>query len=136
MNGSYKQKKKVYICFVNNNPMVRFSKILLIALVLFSTSFSALADRGVGKKSKNKTFSLNIATPSSLRSSVSLNLKSGLVYKGSTLGSSSVISNGSVRSMVSYQKGNNVYVLPYKHKVAVPELKQGYAGMKLIIRSN
>ncbi len=113
--------------------MVRISKILLTLLVLFSTSLSAWADRGIGKKGKNRAFTLNIATPSTLRSSVSLNLKSGLVYKGSSLGSTSASSS---RSIISYQKGNNVYVLPYKHKIAVPEVKQGYTGLKLIIRSN
>jgi hypothetical protein len=114
--------------------MANFSKILLTVLVLFSTTLSALADRGVGKKGKTKTFTLNITTPSSLRSSVSLNLKSGLIYKGSTLGTNTGVSAS--RSIVSYQKGNNVYVLPYKQKIAVPELRQGYTGFKLIIRSN
>jgi hypothetical protein len=113
--------------------MVRLSKILLTLLVLFSTSLSALADRGIGKKGKSRAFSLNIATPSTLRSSISLNLKSGLAYKGSTLGSNT---GSSTRSIISYQKGNNVYVLPYKQKVAIPEVRQGYAGLKLIIRSN
>jgi hypothetical protein len=113
--------------------MVRISKILLTLLVLLSTSLSAWADRGIGKKSKARAFTLNIATPSTLRSSVSLNLKSGLVYKGSTLGSAT---GSSARSIISYQKGNNVYVLPYKQKIAVPEVTQGYAGLKLIIRSN
>jgi hypothetical protein len=113
--------------------MVRISKILLTFLVLFSTSLSAWADRGIGKKSKARAFTLNITTPSTLRSSISLNLKSGLVYKGSSLGSAT---GTSTRSIISYQKGNNVYVLPYKQKIAVPEVRQGYAGLKLIIRSN
>jgi hypothetical protein len=114
--------------------MVRIAKILLTFVVLFSTSLSAWADRGIGKKSKARSFTLNIATPTTLRSSISLNLKSGLVYKGSTLGSAT--GGSSARSIISYQKGNNVYVLPYKQKIAVPEVKQGYAGLKLIIRSN
>jgi hypothetical protein len=114
--------------------MVRITKILLAVLVLISTGLPALADRGVGKKGKSKTFSLNLYTPSSLRTSVSLNLKSGLIYKGSTLGNNS--SSASARSMITYQKGNNVYVMPYKQKIAIPEVKQGYTGLKLIIRSN
>ncbi len=113
--------------------MVRITKILFTFVVLLSTSLSAWADRGTGKKSKTRAFTLNIATPSTLRSSVSLNLKSGLIYKGSTLGSATPASS---RSMISYQKGNNVYVLPYKQKVAVPEVRQGYTGLKLIIRTN
>jgi hypothetical protein len=112
--------------------MVKTTKILLAVLVLISTTLPALADRGVGKKGKKKVFSLNLTTPYSLRSSISLNLKSGLTYKGSTLGSNT----GSTRSIISYQKGNNVYVLPYKQKIAIPEVRQGYTGLKLIIRSN
>jgi len=103
--------------------------------MLLSIPPSALADRGASKKNKSKnSLSLNISTPLSLRSSVSLNLKSGLIYKGSTLGSSNYSSASGMRATtVTYQKGNNVYILPYKNKIAVPELRQGYAGMKLII---
>lgn len=113
--------------------MVRIIKISLTLLVLFSTSLSALADRGIGKKNKARVFTLNISTPSTIRNAVSLNLRSGLTYKGSSLGSAN---GNSAKSIISYQKGNNVYVLPYKHKIAVPELTQGYTGLKLIIRSN
>jgi hypothetical protein len=100
--------------------------------MLLSISPNVMADRGASKKAKAKTLSLNISAPVSLRSAVSLNLKSGLVYKGSTLGTNT----GSAMkvSTVTYQKGNTVYIMPYKHKIAVPELRQGYAGMKLIIK--
>jgi hypothetical protein len=96
-----------------------------------------LADRGASKKSKSRGLTLNIRTPLSLRNSVPLNLKSGLVYKGSTLGTPT-FSNPAVShplSTVTYQKGSNVYIMPYKTKIAVPELRQGYAGIKLIIRT-
>lgn len=118
--------------------MLRKFQIILAACVLLSIPPSALADRGANKKNKSKTcLSLNINTPVSLRSSISLNLKSGLVYKGSSLGSSYATSAHTTSmhtSTVTYQKGNNVYILPYKNKIAVPELRQGYAGMKLIIK--
>lgn len=115
--------------------MMKVSKIVLL-LVLVSTTYSAWADRGIGRKTKAKTFSLNLNTNVSLRSSISINLKSGLVYKGSTLGTINTVKGPVVQGTVSYQKGNNVYVLPYKQKIVTPEVKQGYAGMKLIIRSN
>ena len=50
--------------------------------MLSGIGFSALADKGIGKKNKSKV-TLNINTPNSLRNSISLNLKSGLKYKGS-----------------------------------------------------
>jgi hypothetical protein len=119
--------------------MLRKAQIILAACVLLSIPPSALADRGASKKSKSKSgISLNIKTPVSLRNSISFNLKSGLTYKGSTLGTNTKSSFGLrlTTGTVSYQKGNTVYILPYKHKIAVPELRQGYAGMKLIIRSH
>lgn len=118
--------------------MLKKAQIILAACVLLSIPPSALADRGAIKKSKSKAgISLNIKTPVSLRNSISFNLKSGLVYKGSTLGSNTNTNMG-IRlntGTVTYQKGNTIYILPYKHKIAVPEVRQGYAGMKLIIRS-
>ena len=106
----------------------------LIVSVLLSTAFSALADRGIGKKAKNKV-TLNITTVSTLRSSISYNLRTGLTYKGSVQ-TNNVFSKGSImnNTIVTYQKGNTVYIIPYKQKVVIPDVKQGYMGMKLIIR--
>jgi hypothetical protein len=116
--------------------MIKLSKILLVAVVFFSTTLSALADRGIGKKSKSKV-TLNISTPTTLRNSVSLNLRSGLRYTGSSLLTQRTLGNTMIsNTLVSYQKGNTVYIIPYKQKVVMPEVKPGYTGMKLIIRSH
>jgi hypothetical protein len=114
--------------------MIKTTRIMLIAVVLFSTLQGALADRGIGKKSKSKV-TLNISTPTILRNSLSLNTKFGLRYTGSVTvnqqpSGNSMLSN----SLVTYQKGNTVYIIPYKQKVLIPEIKPGYTGMKLIIR--
>jgi len=116
--------------------MIKMTRIMLIAVVLFSTLQGALADRGIGKKSKSKV-TLNISTPTILRNSLSLNTKFGLRYTGSVMinqqtSGSSMLSN----SLVTYQKGNTVYIIPYKQKVLIPEIKPGYTGMKLIIRQH
>ena len=116
--------------------MNTFTKKLLTIALLFSVAQVAMADRGVGKKSKNKTI-LNIYTPSTLRNSIAFNLKSGLSYKGSLLSNNNTVGNSIMsNSLVTYQKGNITYVVPYKHKIVVPEIKQGYTGMKIIIRSH
>ena len=116
--------------------MIKLSKILLVAVVLFSITLSALADRGIGKKSKSKV-TLNISTPTTLRNSVSLNLRSGLRYTGSSLLNQHTLGNMMIsNTLVSYQKGNTIYIIPYKQKVVMPEVKPGYTGMKLIIRSH
>ncbi len=114
--------------------MKTFTKKFLTIVMLFCMAQVAMADRGVGKKSKNKTI-LNIYTPSTLRSSIVFNLKSGLSYKGSLLNSSEIVANSIVsNSLITYQKGNVTYIIPYKNKIVVPEIKQGYTGIKFIIR--
>ncbi|MEP7109945.1 MAG: hypothetical protein ABI760_18260 [Ferruginibacter sp.] len=114
--------------------MNTFTKKLLSIAILFSIVAEAWADRGVGRKSKNKT-TLNIFAPSNIKKSIAFNIKSGLSYKGSLLniqsGEGSAIMNTSI---VTYQKGNTTYIIPYKNKITVAEISQGYTGMKIIIR--
>ena len=114
--------------------MMKKAKIILVVIMLSGVAFSALADKGIGKKNKTKV-TLNISTSNSLRNSISLNLKSGLKYTGSLLvnqqfDGNSILSN----TLLTYQKGNTVYIIPHKQIIAVPEMRQGYTGMKLIIK--
>lgn len=114
--------------------MKTFTKKLLTIALLFGIANIAVADRGVAKKNKNKT-TFNIATPSTLRNSIGFNLKSGLTYKGSLLSSTKTVGNSIIaNSLVTYQKGNITYIIPYQHKIVMPEVKEGYTGMKIIIR--
>ena len=116
--------------------MNSFTKKLFTIALLFSIVHVAFADRGVGKKSKNKII-LNITTPFALKNSIAFNIKSGLTYRGSLLTSRETISNYFMNSSIlTYQKGNTIYIIPYKHKIAMPEIRQGYTGMKLIIQSH
>jgi len=137
MNGMAIPNIFQYICFVNNEPMMKKAKRILFLLMLSGIGFSAMADKGIGKKSKSRV-ALNINTGNTtLRNSISVNLKTGLKYTGSLLvnqqaDGKSYLSN----TLLTYQKGNTVYIIPQKQIIAVPEMKQGYTGMKLIIKSN
>ena len=115
--------------------MMKITKMILVMGLLFGTAFSSLADRGIGRKSRNNKVDINISTPSTLRGSIFLNLRTGLKYTGSLL-SKPQTSTGSFfnNTLVTYEKGNTVYIIPYKQIVAVPEIKSGYTGMKIIIR--
>ena len=114
--------------------MKSFSQKLLAIALLFGIAQIAVADRGIGKKNRSKTF-LNITAPSTLKNSISFNLKSGLSYKGSLLTSNNIIGSSIMaNSLITYQKGNITYIIPYKHKIAIPDIQQGYTGMKIIIR--
>ncbi len=109
--------------------------VLVLTLMAFSSAL--LADKGVGKKSKART-NLNITTTrASLKGSVLSNMHTGMYYKGSLLTTRRTAGNTLINSsLTTYQKGNITYIIPYKNRVAVPDLKPGYTGLKLIIRSN
>jgi hypothetical protein len=115
--------------------MINLSKLTLLSVALLGAALSVLADGGISKKSKSKV-TLNISTPTTLRNSVSLNLKSGLRYTGSFFVNKGTATRSMTTNLVTYQKGNTVYILPYKQKVIMPEIKQGYTGMKLILRTH
>ena len=112
-------------------PIMTVKKIVLLSAVFLGALNCAFADRGAGKKSKNKT-AFNIAVPTTLRNSIAYNLRTGLNYRGSFVtGNNTRTANTSI---AAFQKGNIVYIIPYKHRVAVPEVRPGYAGVKLILK--
>lgn len=118
--------------------MKKHLKILFISLALGGLAFSSFADRGVGKK-KNKV-KLNISTDAGFKNSLSFNLKSGLQYTGSLLAQpSNSNSHPSIvlphNQLITYQKGNSIYIVPFKQKVLVTETRNGYSGLKLIIKA-
>ena len=113
--------------------MIKYSKIAAIALLICFVTFVAIADRG-GFGRRNKIH-FNIITLNTLKSSIGFNLKSGLLYRGNSVINLQNTGNSIFTiSIARYQKGNTVYILPYKQKV----LTQSYSpssGYKLIIRS-
>ena len=122
---------------LKKGPMIKKAKMILVVLMLSGIGFSAMADKGIGKKNKSSV-SLNINTgKTTLRNSISLNLKSGLKYTGSLLVNQQAVNKTLLsNTLLTYQKGNTVYIIPHKQIIAVPEMKQGYTGMKLIIKTN
>ena len=115
--------------------MNTFTKKIFAITVLFCIVAEASADRGIGRKGKTKA-ALNINAPVNLRNSIAFNLKSGLTYKGSLLSLNKRYINSAIVSstIVTYQKGNTTYIIPYKNKISMAEVKQGYTGMKVILR--
>jgi hypothetical protein len=116
--------------------MSKITKIVLLVAVLNGIMLTTKADRGIGKNKKKVT--LNISTANTSFSKVlSLNLKSGLRYRGTLISNMESTKNSVLyNTLVTYQKGNTIYIIPYKQKMIVPEMKQGYTGMKLIIKPN
>lgn len=115
--------------------MYKYGKIILFVLVFAGlATFSSYADRGVGKK-KGKVV-LNIKTTDApFKQDIAYNLKTGLKYSGSMLSSSRAGNSGSGNILITYQKGNSIYIMPYKQKVVVSDVQPGYTGMKLVIKA-
>jgi hypothetical protein len=130
-------QKKIYIfVYYKVNPMMKKAKMVLIVLMFSGIGFNAMADKGIGKKNKSNV-KLNISSANSLRNSISLNLKTGLKYTGSLLVNQQTIGTSFLsNTLLTYQKGNTVYIIPHKQIIAVPEMKQGYTGMKIIIKTH
>jgi len=110
------------------------SKIVFILILIGSISGIALADRGGFGRKKNKV-QLNInMLGSTLKKSIPFNLKSGLTFRGSKLLNTQQIGNTWYNTtLVSYKKGNTIYILPYKQKILLPSYTPE-SGYKLIIR--
>ena len=113
--------------------MIKKSKIAAIVVLFCFVAFVAIADRG-GFGRRNKIH-FNIITLNTLKNSVAFNLRSGLNYRGNSILNQQQVGNSIfTNSIASYQKGNTIYILPYKQRV----LTQSYSpasGYKLILRS-
>ena len=115
--------------------MSKIAKILLVCTILGGSMYSSFADRGIGEKKNRVT--LNISTTPTFKKSLPFNLKTGLKYSGSLTISNPKPSGAGITStgLITYQKGNSIYIMPYKQKVVVTEVKPGYTGMKLVIKT-
>lgn len=113
--------------------MYRSLKILLFIVLLSGIINIASADRGSFAKKRSKTH-LNIAILPTLKNSIAFNLKSGLNYKGSSILNHGQVGNVMLNNtVISYKKGNSIYIIPYKQKVLIPSYSPE-SGYKLIIR--
>ena len=113
--------------------MKKISKIGFILVLIVSISIMAIADRGGFGRKKSKV-QLNISMLSTLKKSIPFNLKSGLTFRGSKLLNTQQIgSTWYNTTLLSYKKGNTIYILPYKQKILIPNYSPE-SGYKLIIR--
>ena len=113
--------------------MRKYSQITILILAVCCISIFATADRG-GFGRKKAKISLNIYTSSTLKNSIAFNLRSGLSYKGSTVFNHQMVGKSSFdNALVTYKKGNAIYILPYKQRILIPDFSA--SGYKLIIRS-
>ena len=98
---------------------LRFTKQLAIAMVVLICASAAYAVDGIIVKAKSST-----AAFSSMKKNLNLSLSSGFVYhENRSLGFKKGSKNNEFNSIISYQKGNIKYILPYKNKTLVHKFK-------------
>jgi hypothetical protein len=107
--------------------MRKFTKYAGLAMLLTGYFLTSFADRGVRSKSKNNRVVLNITSSEALKKKITELKSSSNVYLSEE--------TTSISTFKTYQKGNTVYILPAPQKILTTEVKQGYTGMKLIIKS-
>lgn len=103
---------------MRNNPsynlqVLRNSFLILVCFALFHTAFSASFSSGGGKKKDKKS---SISTLNFKANT--LNSQNGYIFRNGLSFSTNNI-NGFIMqgNSIRYQKGNNLYVLPYKQKI-------------------
>lgn len=101
---------------MRNNPsynlqVLRNSFLIILCFALFHTAFSASFTSGGGKKKDKKSTFTTLSFKT-------LNSKNGYIFRNGLSFSNNNI-NGFVMqgNSIRYQKGNNLYVLPYKQKI-------------------
>ncbi|MFN5423337.1 MAG: hypothetical protein ACK5AO_08725 [bacterium] len=88
-----------------------------LMVLFFATSVFAVDGIIVKAKSSSAAFS-------SMKKNLSLSLSSGFVYHDNrSLGFKKGSKNSEFNSIISYQKGNIKYILPYKNKNLVHKFK-------------
>jgi len=97
---------------LNRLPKKATTSLLMLGMAVFA--FGSMG--GGGNKSKNKSVKGADFTP--IRTINGFTLKAGPSYRGSiTFGQERIKNVVSFNSVVTYQKGNTTYILPYRYKV-------------------
>lgn len=92
---------------------------LLVAALFLSITGLAGASMGGEKKAKKAAKATEEFVP--IRTTAGFTLKAGPSYKGSLGFNSSKSANGklSINTLVTYQKGNTTYIMPYNSRINV-----------------
>jgi hypothetical protein len=88
-----------------------------VSMLLFAVTAIAFASKGGGDKKKHREFE-NSFTP--INAASAFTLKQSPLYSGSTVTIRPQADNRmSMNAMITYQRGNTTFILPYQYKVNI-----------------
>jgi hypothetical protein len=104
--------------YQNHKPsFTRALRLSAVSLLLFAVTALAFASKGGGEKRKHHEFE-NSFTP--INAASSFTLKKSPLYSGSTVTIHPQADNRiSMNAMITYQRGNTTFILPYQYKVNI-----------------
>ncbi len=124
----YKKQQNVgklekYVNFVLMNAQKRYKTTInnsvLTLMALLCISITVFAVDGIVSKSKSSK-----AAYSNMKKNLSLSLGSGFSYRDNrSFGFKRMGKDNSFNSIITYQKGNITYILPYKNKSVLNKFK-------------
>ena len=125
--------RKLIIFVSAQDKMHRLFKISMLMLVLSGIVFASYADRGITRRAKKKVV-VNI--PASFKKGSSASVSSGASFKGSFTDNCNdeCSTQPSNHVLMTYQKGNSVYIVPVRQKVFHPESDNTLIIPKLVVR--
>lgn len=92
-------------------------RLLAMSLLLFAVTALAFASKGGGEKKKHRELE-NSFSP--INASSSFTLKKSPLYSGSIVSFRPQADNRiSLNAMITYQRGNTTFILPYQYKVNI-----------------
>jgi len=116
-----------------NNQIPSFLKtlrLITVSLLLFTVTALAFASKGGGEKKKHREYE-NSFTP--INAASSFTLKKSPLYSGSTVIIHPQADNRlSMNAMITYQRGNTTFILPYQYKVSISPITNGKSNLQFL----
>ncbi|MDP4129909.1 MAG: hypothetical protein Q8918_04430 [Bacteroidota bacterium] len=99
------------------HPIVHTIRLSVVSILLLAVTVLAFASKGGGDKKKHKEFENNF-TP--INAASSFTLKRTPAYSGTLMSFQPQSDNRiSLNAMITYQRGNTTFILPYQYKVNI-----------------
>ncbi len=114
-----------------NQPILHTIRLGVVSVLLVAVTVLAFASKGGGDKKKHQEFN-NSFTP--INTASSFTLKKTPSYSGTLITFRPQADNRiSMNAMITYQRGNTTFILPYQYKVSIgPTSNSGRTNLQFL----